>query len=82
MQKYLKVSNHWSNDTKKVNTMLWKKICQFSFRIICIDYLILSDNFFAYEFNSVSMLKMKIRKLKLIKVNTYLMSDMTGFTSD
>ena len=42
----------------------------------------LSDNFFAYEFNSVSMLKMKIRKLKLIKVNTYLMSDMTGFTSD
>ena len=62
--------------------MVWKKICQFAFRIICIDYLILSDNFFAYELNSVSMLKIKIRKLKLIKVNTYLMSDMTGFTSD
>ena len=69
-------------NTKKVNTMVWKKICQFAFRIICIDYLILSDNFFAYELNSVSMLKIKIRKLKLIKVNTYLMSDMTGFTSD
>ena len=26
--------------------------------------------------------RLKIRKLKLIKVNTYLMSDMTGFTSD